>query len=73
LEAIGEFGSNGGDTILSRDGEGRLRLSMWVAEDNPEAGTINIAVAGADGACKLRDFQARLAEQIRENAPGVVN
>src|SRR5260370_25268678 len=46
---------------------------MGVAEDDREAGTINLAVAGADRAGQLRDFQAGVAEHFGKNAAGVVD
>jgi len=73
LEAIDEFRSDGRNTILGRGWESRFRLGMGVAEDDPEAGTINLAVAGADSAGQLRDFQARMAEHFGKNAAGVVD
>jgi hypothetical protein len=73
LQAIDKFGSNGRNAILGCGWKSRFRLCMRVAEDDPEAGTINVAVAGADSAGQLRDFQAGMAEHFGKNAAGVVD
>jgi hypothetical protein len=46
---------------------------LRISEDNPEAGTINIVVAGTDGSRQLSDFEASVAEHIGENAAGVID
>ena len=57
LEALRQFRRNGGDAFLGGGGQRCFWLGVRVAKDDPQARAVNLVVAGADGAGKLREFE----------------
>ena len=57
LEAVAEFGGDSGDAFLRCRRERRFRLGVRVAEDDPQAGAVDLVVPGANGTGELREFQ----------------
>ena len=68
-----EFRESRGEAVDTGGGKCSSRGRMGVLQHDPDPGPIDFVVAGADGACKLRNFETRPGEKIGQHPAGIVD
>jgi len=73
LEPFHEFFGSRGDACSRIGGEFAASGGVFLAEDDPEAGSVGFVIAGADGAGELGEFETRAVQQFHNYAAGIIN
>ena len=73
LQAFDEFFGDGGDARSRIGGEIAALDGIFVMKDDPKSGVVSLVIAGANGAGELRDFNTAAAEEVSQDAAGIVD